>query len=389
MSLEHVDAERARRLDLPGIRILAVSRHRNKLKVGHLAGNRFEVRLRGCLPRRSEAESGLPRRSEAESGLPRRSEAESGLPRRSEAESGLPRRSPPAEAESCGSARQAAERILGVLQSRGVPNAFDYQRFGRRADNHLLGRDLVLGDYRDFCDRFLGRPVPSDSRRLAEARRLYDAGDLDGAQRLMGGQTDQLRVLSALIRSRDPERAARNLPKPLAKLFIAAFQSALFNDVLERRLDALDRIEPGDLAYLHPRPGGGGRGGAVFLVEDAAREAPRAARFEISPSGPIVGHRVTLASGRPGEVERAVLAEHRITPEHFERVKALRLRGDRRPLRFPLTDASVAEDGPDGLRVSFTLPPGAYATIVLGEITKSPAADATAPPADAPTDTTA
>jgi tRNA pseudouridine13 synthase len=104
-------------------------------------------------------------------------------------------------------------------------------------------------------------------------------------------------------------------------------------------------------------------------------EAPRAARFEISPSGPIVGHRVTLASGRPGDLERAVLAAERIAPEDFERVKALRLRGDRRPLRFPLTGAAVAAEG-DDLLVSFTLPPGAYATVVLGEITKSPPTDA-------------
>ena len=345
MSLEHVDIDKAMHLDLPGVRVLAVSRHRNKLKVGHLAGNRFEVRIRGCRP----------------------------------------------------GARGAAARVLEVLQARGVPDWFDYQRFGRRADNHLLGRDLVLGDYRGFCDRFLGRPVASDSRRLAEGRRAYDAGDLEGARRLMTGQTDRLRVLSALIRTGDPERAARNLPRQLAKLFIAACQSALFNAVLDRRLDSLDRVEAGDLAYIHPRPGGGpaslgsavaggrglpcearqggARGGAVFLVEHPDVEAPRAARFEISPSGPIVGHRVTLASGRPGDLERAVLAAERIAPEDFERVKALRLRGDRRPLRFPLTDAAVAADG-DDLLVSFTLPPGAYATVVLGEITKSPPTDA-------------
>jgi tRNA pseudouridine13 synthase len=143
MSLEHVDIDKAMHLDLPGVRVLAVSRHRNKLKVGHLAGNRFEVRIRGCRP----------------------------------------------------GARGAAARVLEVLQARGVPNWFDYQRFGRRADNHLLGRDLVLGDYRGFCDRFLGRPVASDSRRLAEGRRAYDAGDLEGARRLMTGQTDRLRVL--------------------------------------------------------------------------------------------------------------------------------------------------------------------------------------------------
>ena len=50
MSLERVDADRAGRLHLPASRSCKVARHRNSLKIGHLAGNRFEVRIRGCGP---------------------------------------------------------------------------------------------------------------------------------------------------------------------------------------------------------------------------------------------------------------------------------------------------------------------------------------------------
>jgi len=311
MSLERIDAEKAARLHLPGLRILAVSRHRNRLKIGHLAANQFEVRVRNCGP----------------------------------------------------DARGRAERVLGALVSRGVPNWFDRQRFGTRGDNHLLGRSLVLGQAREFCDRFLGRPAEVDSRRLTEARRRYDAGDLGGARQFFAGATDHLRVLAALARTRDPERAMAALGKQLARLLVSAFQSDLFNAVLERRLDTLDRLEAGDMAYIHGR-------GAVFRVEHPDAEVPRAARLQISPSGPIVGHRVSLAEGRPGEIERAVLADKGISPADFERVKALRVRGDRRPLRVPLADAQVEPAG-DGLLIRFTLPPGAYATIVLAEVTKT------------------
>ena len=310
MSLEGVDPRRAAALDVPGIRVLAVSRHRNKLKIGHLAGNRFEVRIRGCGP----------------------------------------------------AARGRAEAVLEVLGRRGVPNWFDRQRFGRRADNHRLGRALVRGLAREFCDRFLGGPSPADSRRIARARRAYDAGDLKAARARFGGDHDRRRVLSALLRTGDPQRATRALPKQLARLLVSAYQSDLFNAVLERRLEGLDRLEAGDLAYLHAK-------GAVFAVERPDREQPRAEAFEISPTGPIVGHRVTLASGRPGEVEREVLAAKGARPEDFERVKALRLRGGRRPLRVPLSDVDLAEDG-DDLDLAFTLPAGAYATVVLAEIMK-------------------
>jgi tRNA pseudouridine13 synthase len=175
---------------------------------------------------------------------------------------------------------------------------------------------------------------------------------------------------------------------------VGAFQSDIFNAVLERRLDSFDRVEAGDMAYIHPRlpsaaeaaaegdsaPGvpatpslpteRGPRGGAVFLVERPEDEAPRAARFEISPSGPIIANKVTIASGRPGEVERAVFVEKGITPNDFNRVKFLRLRGDRRPLRVPMGNAEVEPVG-DDIRVRFVLPSGAYATVVLSEITKS------------------
>jgi len=324
MSLEHVDPHKAAQLDLPGIRILAVSQHRNRLKIGHLVGNRFEVRIRGCRPH----------------------------------------------------ARQLAERILTVLGVRGMANWFDHQRFGRRGDNHLLGRALVLGDAEGFCDRFLGHPSGSDSRRFSHARRMYDSGNLAEARKFFGASPDHLRVLTTLARTRDPRRAMRALPKQLARLLVAAFQSSLFNAVLERRLPGIDRVEAGDLAYIHPRAG---HGGAAFLVEHPEDEAGRVQRFEISPTGPLVGHRVVLASGRPGEIERTVLEEAAIAPAHFERVKALRLRGDRRPLRVPVTDAQVlpagagteARAGTEDILVRFTLPSGAYATILLAEITKS------------------
>lgn len=319
MSLEGVDPGEAARLNLPGVRILAVSRHRNKLKIGHLARNRFEVRIRGC------------------------------------------------EEGSLGRART----VLEVLQARGMPNGFDRQRFGRRGDSHLLGRALVRGEAREFCDRFLGRPGEADSPQSAEARRLYDAGDLEAARDRFGGDQDRRRVLSALIRTGDPERAARSLPKQLARLFVSACQSDLFNAILDRRLEELDRLEAGDLAYIHAK-------GAVFSVEDPACEQPRADAFEISPSGPMVGHRVKLASGRPGEIERTVLEEKGVFPEDFERVKGLRLRGARRPLRVPVEDVHIELDEPAAstgsrtdLKLAFTLPPGAYATILLAEVTKA------------------
>ena len=327
MSVERADPDLAARLNLPGIKILEVSRHRNKLKIGHLVGNRFEVRVRGCRPH----------------------------------------------------ARETAERVLAVLAKRGVPNWFDRQRFGSRGDNHILGRAIVMGQAKEFCDQFLGRPTEKfDSPRLAAARCAYDEGEYDMAKQFFTGCADHLRVLWRLAKTRSPSRALQALPKQLTRLFVGAFQSDLFNAVLERRLDSLDRVEAGDLAYIHPRiaadghveHGEGPAAGAVFRVERPEDEQPRADRFEISPTGPILGHRMTTPEGRPGEIEQAVMAEKTITANDFDRVKALRLRGERRPLRIPLTQVEV-EPVEDDIRVRFVLPSGGYATVVLREIMKA------------------
>ncbi|WP_342375141.1 tRNA pseudouridine(13) synthase TruD [Myxococcus stipitatus] len=76
---------------LEGVQVLWAKRHGNKLRTGHLRGNRFRLRLRGV--------------------------------------------------RDVGAARETFSR----LSASGVPNYFGEQRFGRAGDNADLGRMLVLG----------------------------------------------------------------------------------------------------------------------------------------------------------------------------------------------------------------------------------------------------
>lgn len=48
LSIEHVDPERFAGVDVDGVKVVRVARHGNKLKPGHLAGNRFSILLRGA-----------------------------------------------------------------------------------------------------------------------------------------------------------------------------------------------------------------------------------------------------------------------------------------------------------------------------------------------------
>lgn len=242
------------RLDDQLLSIDVLGRHRNRLRTGHHAGNRFYLVVRDVDP---IAEESVP-------------------------------------------------SVLDELVRRGVPNYFGPQRQGRRGLNYQLGAALL---------------------------------------------TDQVR------------RA--NMSRSKRLWYLHAYQSFLFNHIVARRIDRLDRVLVGDWAMKVAN-------GACFPVEDAVAEQPRAERFEISPTGPLFGSRAPWATGEPGDMERAVVSEAGTTPESLSQAAAeCGFRGERRALRVRLDDLEWSfKDGV--LHLAFSLPPGAYATSVLRELMKLP-----------------
>ncbi len=316
LSVEHVEPERIAALEFPRIRVSNVSRHRNKLKLGHLAGNRFEIKLRGVDPRRADV----------------------------------------------------AQSVMDALSQRGAPNYFGRQRFGQRGDTWAIGRALLHNDHPEAMAIMLGRPGPLDSGDIRKARRLFDEGDFHGAAAAWPFPfQEERRACRALARAKsNARRALGAVDKSVRRLFVSAYQSYLFNQVVARRLPDLDRLMLGDLAWRHDN-------GAVFRVEDAGIEQPRCDAFEISPTGPIFGHRMTAPTGAPGAMEQAVLQEEGVTLDAWGEGPR-RVKGGRRPLRFrpyePAVDAGT-DDAGTYIRLRFTLDPGCYATTILREICKT------------------
>jgi tRNA pseudouridine13 synthase len=233
----------------------------------------------------------------------------------------------------------------------------------------------LRGDFDTAFALMLGRPTEVDHGPPLHARKLYDAGDLQGAANAWpkGPFSQQARLCRALLKAKgNTRRAWHAVDHTLRRFYISAFQSELFNRVLARRIAELDRVEVGDIAWKHAN-------GACFRVEDAAAEQPRADVFEISASGPLFGRRMTEAFGEPGELEAAILAETGLQKESLFAPESGKMEGARRPLRVPLQEAAV-ESGEDDrgpfLEVRFFLPAGAYATNVLREICKSEYAEA-------------
>jgi len=244
---------RLAQLEGDGIRVLQVSRHTNKLRPGHLHGNRFRILIRDADP-------------------------------------------------------AAAERLPGLLdrvREQGLPNFYGAQRFGKDDETFHLGLTLLRG-----------------------------------------------------------ARPERRLSPFLRKLALSAVQSALFNDYLGRRLsDGLfRRVLPGDVMAKYPF-------GGMFVATDVPAEQERFDRREIVSAGPIFGRKTFPAQADAAAREAGTLTRSGLSAASFAGFGKL-LQGTRRHNLVYLDDLA-AEPTAHGIRLTFTLPAGSYATVLLREVMKN------------------
>ncbi len=247
------------RLEGEGVRLLKTSRHGNKLRAGHLRGNRFRVLVRDVAP------------------------------------------------EALADDRLA--RTLERLRREGVPNFYGPQRFGRDFETLKLGLALLRGEPHNPRGRFL------------------------------------------------------------RKLAISAAQSGLFNAYLARRMadGLLRRVLAGDVMAKWPF-------GGLFVAEDVAREQARFDARETVTAGPVFGRKTFAASSDAAAREASVLADAGLNKSAFSGLGKL-AQGTRRHNLVYVEDLTAAAE-PEGVRLTFTLPAGSYATVLLREVMKTGLADA-------------
>lgn len=148
----------------------------------------------------------------------------------------------------------------------------------------------------------------------------------------------------------------------LRRFLISAFQSELCNRYLARRVEmgAFAHLLDGDVAKKHAT-------GGMFDVDDAAAEQPRYDNQEISFTAPLYGFKMWPAQRSAAELETSVLAETGLTDDQWRTAK---IEGTRRLGRLLTPDLRLATDAA-GLRVTFSLPKGGFATTLLREIMKN------------------
>lgn len=255
LTLPRVSPEKVRAFNDGKLRVIQADWHGNKLRTGHLRGNRFRLTLEGVV----------------------------------------------AEAQS------RAEAITDRLRQNGSPNYFGQQRFGADGKNSQRGFEHLRGEAKPPRDRRLRR------------------------------------------------------------LMISAAQSEIFNVVLAQRVasQTMRRLSGGEVLQF-------ATSNALFVSEDRDVDQQRIEDGELVITGPICGPRMpTCFEGTEAKKnEDQVFADFGIQPADFAKLGRL-ARGGRRPLWVPMAELSCEFEGPR-LIVEFALPAGAYATVVLDELTKTP-----------------
>ena len=329
ISIEHVSASDIASLDIPGIRVLNAVKHRNKLKMGHLRGNRFSIRLRDT---------------------------------------------------DIGRVDDVA-RMFAWLEINGVPNYFGNQRFGARGDNWLVGRALLQGNHRLGLSLILGLPTPElEGEAITRARCLFETGAFEAAADAWPRGFGQNARLCRMFEKNGGhfKRTLMSMGKKILTFYVSAYQSYLFNHIVADRISSgtLQKMQCGDVAWKHDK-------GVCFHVENAEAETLRAMNGEISPSGPLYGQKMKWPLSAPGELEQRLLEGEGLTVESFQKKSPWSSPGGRRPMRvFPTASAVKigSDDFGDYLALDFSLPPGAYATVLLRELCKSDVVSELMPP---------
>ncbi|MDD2788726.1 tRNA pseudouridine(13) synthase TruD [Methanoculleus sp.] len=321
ISIYDVTPEAVGQVHLKDITLEVVGRSQHSLILGCLAGNRFDITIRDCIP------------------------------------------------------EDLAERVEAVtaVAARGVPNYYGLQRFGVvRPVTHLVGERILKGDYEGAVATYVGRAYPRESEAVRQARtRFAETRDPRAALADLPVQmTYERSMVNHLVANPgDYAGALRVLPPKLLSLLVSAFQSYLFNCALSSRIEAgltLTEPEAGDrLLFSNGREdivSARNRQAALLQIR---RGRCRIALF-ISGAEPVTSH------GPMDEIMQDLMQKSGVNAgdfEHASRFVATKFAGVLRPIS--LSADVQAEISDTSVRLRFTLPPGHYATTVCREYMKA------------------
>ncbi len=239
-----------------------------------------------------------------------------------------------------------------------MPEGIELVEFSRHNNKlrtgHLTGNRFTIG------------LVGLDNAALVRARAILDRLVRSGLYNYFGEQRFGMHgdnLERALAWLRGDERLPRHQERFLTKFYPSVIQSEVFNRyVTLRAARGLEQLLPGEVVRLDGS-------GALFVVEDPEREAPRLEARDVHLSGPLVGPKMLRAQRLASELEQRAERDAGLSPNDVTELGRHVPGGRRDVLVFPKQAELVWRD--DRLVVSFELPAGSYATVLVRELTRA------------------
>ena len=333
------------------------SYEKNEIKLGDLAGNRFEIGVRNVDPELS-----------------------------------------------C----QLLQPVMESFRKTGFINYFGTQRFGTQGvPTHEIGKELIKGNYSTVIDLIL-KPRESESMLpLKQAREVWrDEQDANKALQILRSnrkdRTIEGKLLLGLSRrhKNDSIGALNEIPRHQRLLYVHALQSYIWNKVVSKRIQVFGtKVLKGDLVSSREEAVEGGAGANKEELVEVVEDVSKVDIHDVIL--PIPGTKVRFPDNEIKSWYEEFLAEDGLTLESFDSsVKDYKLPGDYRRLiikptdvdwelksytdpttdlilsdwekmKNPEADATDKSEGESkALIIKFSLPSSSYATMALREIMK-------------------
>ena len=249
------------------------------------------------------------------------------------------------------------ERIPFVKRF-GFENYFGEQRFGSAAHaEEFILKHLLRRDYEGAVKEYL--TSMRDKKRRKALLKAW--GRWREFMRLMPkGSHVELNMVRSLMKGKSFEEVLFELPKSVKLMFLFAYQSYLWNRYLSTFV--IRYFKHCSVPFLRWR--------LAFITRIGENVFREIRDMEI----PFLGVELRPESKKIELIIREVLEEEGLKEEDLraERIGVkLFSDGKRRAFVFP-EGLKVLEEGRDFVKLSFTLPPGSYATVLLRKLLCSP-----------------
>ena len=260
------------------------------------------------------------------------------------------------------------ERYTSTKEHGGFWNYFGEQRFGSvRANTDIVGKKLLKDGVEAAVREYLYDPdIDLEQYRVNLGKTWdYAAGIKEYPEHLQFERA----MMNSLVHEENYALAFDTLPKNLKMMFVHAYQSRIFNRIIDLRKEMMEHPETavtGD--YVSPCDSLSNINEDQIIKVDSFNldHINRMIKSgNVSLVAPLVGYLTPEIDGIPGEIVQKALDEEDVRREDFDipGMKEFSSTGTFRAIQFRPVDLSIS----DGW-IRFSLGRGMYATTLIKQI---------------------